>query len=394
MDPRVAEAMDPFQCEIFGNPSSLHWAGRMARAAVDKAREQVARLLGAQPSQIVFTASGTEADNMALIGVADACGWRDCHILTSRIEHPAILETCAYLESRGIEVTHLGAEANGIVRPDEFAAALRPNTRLVSVMTANNVTGALQPIQEIGRIARDRGALFHTDAVQAVGKISFDMKTAPIDLLSLSAHKLHGPKGVGVLFIRSDDTIRPLIHGGGQEGGRRSATENTAGIVGLGEAAEIAASEMTDEAARLVRMRDRLIDGILSSIPNAYLIGDRFRRLPSHACFGFEGAENDAIRLLLALDKAGIAASTGSACSARHAGEPSTVLQAMGMNPIQARGSLRISLGRFNTMSEVERFLDVIPRLAAGMRPSVSRLAVRQQQKGITSIGLHQKNDM
>lgn len=373
LDPRVVKAMEPYLDGIFGNPSSLHWAGREAHEAIVQARQQVADLFSAQPKEIIFTASGTESDNMALIGVIEGLGQRENHLITSSIEHPAILETCRYLEGQGVDVTYLSVDGEGLIDPNDLRQALRPTTRLVSIMAANNVVGTLQPITELSRITREHGALFHTDAVQAVGKIPLNVKTQPIDLLSLSAHKLHGPKGVGALFVRDGVPLKPLVHGGGQERGLRSATENVAGIVGLGKAAEIARVEVSEEASYLVQLRDRLIDSITSVLPNAYLIGHRYRRLPGHVSLGLAGQEGEAIKLLLALDEAGIAISTGSACSANHGSEPSYILRAMGFDLIRARGSLRITLGRFNTAAEVDRFLNVLPAIAAELRPITSR---------------------
>jgi cysteine desulfurase len=373
LDPRVTKAMEPYLDGIFGNPSSLHWAGREARAAIDQARRQVADLFSAQPGEIVFTASGTEADNLALIGVIAGLGQCENHLITSSIEHPAILETCRYLEQQGVDVTYLPVDGDGLIDPNDLRQALRPTTRLVSIMAANNVVGTLQPITELSRITREHGALFHTDAVQAVGKIPLNVQTQSIDLLSLSAHKLHGPKGVGALYVRNGVTLKPLVHGGGQERGLRSATENVAGIVGLGKAAEIARTEMSEEASYLVQLRDRLIDTITTTLPNAYLIGHRYRRLPGHVSLGLAGQEGEAIKLLLSLDEVGIAISTGSACSANHGSEPSYILRAMGFDLIRARGSLRITLGRFNTAAEVDRFLNVLPQIAAELRPITSR---------------------
>ena len=373
LDPRVIEAMLPCYEVNFGNPSSLHSAGQQAKQAVDEGRRQVAELFRANPDEIVFTASGTESDNMALAGVASLYKAQDCHIITSSFEHPAILETCKYLERLGYAISYLPVSPEGIVDPETLTSALRPNTRLVSVMAANNVVGTLQPIAELAKITKTHGALFHTDAVQAVGKIPLQMDAMPVDLLSLSAHKLHGPKGIGALYIRKGLIIEPLIHGGGQERGIRSATENVAAIAGLGKAAEIARLEMRDEAPRLVKLRDRLIEEIQTQIPNAYLIGHRYKRLPGHICLGFAGQEGEAIHLMLSLNEAGIAISTGSACSSHHAGQPSYILMAMGMDPIRARGSLRITLGRFNTEAEVDEFLDVLPRLVGEMRPVTSR---------------------
>lgn len=381
LDPQVVNAMLPFLFQTFGNPSSLHWAGRQARQAVTQARQQVADLLGASPDEIIFTASGTEADNMALVGIAEAYGWRDCHFITSAIEHPAILATCRYLEQHGIEVTYLPVNRNGLVEPEALKQALRPNTRLVSVMAANNVIGTLQPLGELSRLAHAHGTLFHTDAVQAVGKIPLDLRSLPIDLLSLSAHKLHGPKGVGALVVRQGVPLKPLLHGGGQERGLRSATENVAGIVGLGQAAQIAQNGMAAEAVRLVGLRDHLLEGITAAVPNVYLIGHRYHRLPGHLCLGLAGQEGEAIKLLLALDEAGIALSTGSACSASHTTEPSYILLALGCDPIRARGSLRLTLGRFNTEAEVTRFLDVFPQVVAGLRPMTTRFPVQELER-------------
>jgi cysteine desulfurase len=373
LDPRVADAMAPWLGPRFGNPSSLYLIGREARQAVDDARLEVARLIGAEPSEIVFTGSGSAADNLALIGSMEALGLEGAHIITSAIEHPAVLETCRYLERRGADVTYLEPEPDGIVSPAALAEALRPKTRLVSIMAANNVTGMVQPITELSRIAHAHGALFHTDAVQAVGHLPFDMRAHPIDLLTISAHKFHGPQGVGALYVRSGVELKPLVHGGGQERGLRSATENVAGLVGLARAVSLVRSEMATEAVRLVGLRDRLIDGIQHAIPNAYLIGHRYRRLPGHLCFGFAGQEGESIKLLLALDELGICVSSGSACSAHRVSEPSYVLVAMGFDPFRARGSMRISLGRFNTDAEVDHFLEVLPKAATALRSISSR---------------------
>ena len=255
LDPRVVESMLPFFGAIFGNPSSIHSDGQEAREALDLARQQVADLFHASPDEIIFTASGTEADNLALIGVAVQFKPQDCHLITSIFEHPAILETCKYLEKLGYSVTYLPINSAGIVEPDSLRQALQPNTRLVSIMAANNVVGTLQPIQELAEITKAHGALFHTDAVQAVGKIPLFMDKTPIDLLSTSAHKLHGPKGIGALYIRKGVTIEPLIHGGGQERGIRSATENVAGIVGFGKAAQLSRLDMEAESMRLAKLR-------------------------------------------------------------------------------------------------------------------------------------------
>ena len=368
VDLRVIEAMAPWHAGLYGNPSSLHALGRHARDAVEAARAQVAALLGARPQEIIFTASGTEANNLALAGAIEAAGPGPHHLVTSAIEHPAVLETARVLEARGVALTIVPVDAEGVVDSEVVWRSLTLHTRLVSIMAANNVIGTVEPLTAIADVVRESGALFHTDAVQAAGKIPFDVRSLPVDLLSLSAHKLHGPKGVGALYVRDGAKLGPIIHGGGQERGLRSATENVAGIVGLGQAAELALAEMAEDNARLVALRDRLIAGIFDACPQAYLIGHAKHRLPGHVSLGFSGQEGEAIRLLLALDEAGIAVSTGSACSASHAAEPSYVLQALGFDPFRSRGALRLTLGRFNTEEEVERVIDVLPRLVGGLR--------------------------
>jgi len=381
LDPRVAESMRLLEDEgfgeasfggsSFGKPSSLHSEGRQARALVDEGRGRVAALLAAAPAEIIFTASGTEADNLALLGVFRS-GKEPGHMITSCIEHPAIMETCRFLEECGVEVTYLPVDGDGIVDPEDLARALRPNTRLVSVMAANNVVGTLQPIAELARITKEHGALFLTDAVQATGKVPLDVSRVPLYLLSMSAHKLHGPKGIGALYVRSGVRLQPVIFGGGQERGLRSATENVAGIVGFGMAAQIAKAEMAEEAARLVGLREHLLANLCEALPQAYLIGHPFKRLPGHLCLGFSGQEGEAIKLLLSLDESGVAASSGSACSAHHAGEPSHVLVAMGFDPIRARGGLRVTLGRFNTQNEVDRFVQILPGAIESLRAVAS----------------------
>jgi cysteine desulfurase len=359
LDPRVLEAMVPFLGGAFGNPSSLHQEGRAARAAVDSARAQVAGLIGAEPEEIVFTASGTEADNLALIGAVHASGGTG-HVVTSTIEHAAILETCKFLASTGTKITHLPVDWDGLVRPDSLLRALQSNVTLVSVMVANNVVGTLQPIEELAHLTRLHGVLFHTDAVQAGGKIPLDVNRLNVDLLSLSAHKLHGPKGVGALYVRSGVKLDPIVYGGGQERGLRSATENVAGIVGFGAAAEIARQELVEEASRLDGFRDYIAGELRRLFPNSYLFGHPTQRLPGHLSFGFRGQERELGKLLTALDQAGVAISAGSACSAHHSGEPSGVLLAMGYDAESARGLIRVSLGRFNTRTEIDRFLHVL----------------------------------
>ena len=367
LDPRVRHAMEPYLDGVFGNPSSLHWAGRQAHDAVEAGRGEVAALLGARPAEIVFTASGTESDNLAVLGALGAMqGPR--HVITSAFEHPAVLEPCRFLERQGVEVTYLPVSPQGIVAPETLAAALRPTTRLVSVMAANNVVGTVQPTAELAALAHEAGALFHTDAVQAAGKLPLNVGRSPVDLLSLSAHKLHGPKGIGALYVRPGVELAPIVYGGGQERGLRSATENVAAIVGFGQAALLARAEMGEESARLVGLRERVLAAVTGEIDNAYLIGHPYQRLPGYLCFGFSGQEADAIRLLFALDDAGIAVSSGSACSAHNAGEPSYVLTAMGFDTIRARGSLRISMGRFTSDDDIDQLLTALPKAAESLK--------------------------
>ncbi len=351
--------MTPFLGGAYGNPSSLHHEGRVAREAVETARAQVAALIGAEPDEIIFTGSGTEADNLALVGAVRATG-KPGHVVTSSIEHAAILETCRFLASTGTKITYLPVDHDGVVGPDGLLRALQSNVTIVSVMAANNVVGTLQPIEELAHLTKLNGVLFHTDAVQAGGKISLDVDQLHVDLLSLSAHKLHGPKGVGALYVRKGVNLSPIVFGGGQERGVRSATENVASIVGFGAAAAIAKSELAEEAIRLARFRDRIASELARKLPHLYVFGHPVQRLPGHFSFGLRGSETEVGKLLVVLDQAGIAASAGSACNANHAEEPSGVLLAMGYDAERARGLIRVSLGRFNTDQEVDRFLEIL----------------------------------
>ncbi|HPC20935.1 MAG: cysteine desulfurase [Phycisphaerae bacterium] len=373
LDPRVRAAMQPYLDGDFGNPSSLHSEGRAARAAVEQARRHVAALVNAPENGVIFTASGTEANNLALRGVCAAARGKPIHVITSAIEHPAVRQVIRVLGRDGVATSVLRVSADGIVDPDELRAALRPETRLVSIMAANNVIGTLQPVRELAAVAHECGALFHTDAVQAAGHVPLALERDGIDLLSLSGHKLHGPKGVGALLVRKGVSLEPLVFGGGQEHGLRSGTENVPGIIGLGEAARLCRADQAVESARLVGLREGLIEGVLASVPGAYLIGHRYRRLPGNACFGFAGQEGEGMRLLLALDEAGVAVSTGSACSAHKANEPSHVLRALGYDEFRARGALRITLGRFNTEAELEVFLEILRRAVGQLRPITGR---------------------
>lgn len=363
--PEVVEAMLPYYRDHWGNPSSLHWSGREAREAMDRAREQVAALLGALPEEIVFTGSGTEADNQALFGITAANRKKGGHIITSAIEHHAILHTAQFLEKSGLRVTYLPVDSHGLVDPDAVRRASTDDTVLVSIMHANNEIGTLAPIQEIGAICRQRGVLLHTDAVQTVGHLPINVREMNIDLLSLSAHKLYGPKGVGALFVRKGVRISPLIHGGGHERGRRSSTENVPGIVGLGEAARLAAEDLEWEVAHNSELRDRMIEGLLERVPDSMLTGHPAQRLPNNASFCIRYIEGES--MLLNLDFEGIAVSSGSACTSGSL-EASHVLLAIGLPHDVAHGSLRISFGRGNTLQEVERFLEVFPPIVEKLR--------------------------
>lgn len=365
VDPRVLEAMLPYLGRSFGNPSSIHSLGLESRKAVAAAREQVAGLIGAGRDEIIFTSSGTEADNLAIKGVAAANSHRGRHLVTTRIEHHAVEGSCRRLEERGFSVTYVGVDQHGLVDPRDIEKAITSQTILISVMHANNEMGAIQPVAEIGRLARARGICFHTDAVQTAGHIPARVDELGVDLLAMSGHKLHGPKGVGALYVRQGTRISPLLHGGGQERGLRSSTENVPGIVGLGRAAEIAGAEMAAEAAKLVRLRDRLAGGILERIPRVRLNGHPARRLPNNVNVSVASVEGES--LAESLDLEGMAVSTGSACSSETGGA-SPVLTAMGAPVELARGSVRFSLGRENTEAEIDRVLEAFPRIVARLR--------------------------
>lgn len=365
LSPKALEAMTPYFSTEYGNPSSLYRFGQKARAELEALRARAAACLGAKPEEIVFTSGGTEADNWALLGVAELRGNKGKHLIVSAVEHHAVLHTAQYLERKGFEVTYLPVDGEGRVNPDDVRAALRPDTILISVMAANNEIGTLQPVAEIGAIAREAGVLFHTDAVQAVGHIPVDVEAWGADLLSLSAHKFHGPRGVGILYMRRPLKLPPLIHGGGQERGRRSGTENVAGAAGLVAALEEAVASLPEEAARLTALRDKLIRGILAAVPRSRLTGPAENRLPGSASFVFECVEGESI--LLRLDNEGICASSGSACSSASL-DPSHVLLAIGLPHEIAHGSLRLTLGRETTEADVDHLLEVIPRVVAGLR--------------------------
>jgi cysteine desulfurase len=361
----VLEEMLPYFGEMYGNPSSLYGTAAASKQAIETAREQVATALGATPGEIYFTASGTEGDNWALIGAAEATGKNGGHIITSAIEHHAVLHTCKYLEKRGFAVTYLPVDENGLVSLQELESAIRPDTFLISVMFANNEIGTIQPIREIGRLAKERNILFHTDAVQAVGHVPIDVHEMNIDLLSLSAHKIYGPKGMGALYMRKGIPLKSFLHGGAQERGRRAGTENVPGIVGLGKAIQLISSETQEENARLIPLRDRLIEGILSAVPHAKLNGHRTQRLPGNVNISFEFVEGESILLLL--DARGIAASSGSACTSGSL-DPSHVLLAIGLPHEKAHGSVRFTLGKYNTAEEVEEVIRTLPPIIEKLR--------------------------
>lgn len=363
LDPEVLEEMLPYLKEEFGNPSSIHLFGRNARKAVDEARDRVASLLNCEASEIVFTGSGTEADNMAIKGVADATEKK--HIITSLIEHHAILNACVYLEKKGYRITYVGVDRHGIVDVNQVKDAINEDTFLISIMHANNETGVIQPVEEIGRIAREKEVYFHTDAVQTTGKEKIDLRQMDIDLLSLSAHKIYGPKGTGALYIRKGTKMEAIIHGGHHEYNRRAGTENVAGIAGLGKATEIAGKEMEKESKTIRRLRDRLYDKVSKNVENVYLNGHPEKRTAGTLNLSFEFVEGEAT--ILNLDLKGIGVSSGSACTSGTL-TPSHVLTAMGVPALLAQSAIRFSLGKFNTQEEIDYTAEVIPEIIGKLR--------------------------
>lgn len=364
-DPEVVKAMLPYFTEKFGNPSTLYSVGREAKRAIEEARAKVAGLVGAEAEEIVFTSGGTEADNFALEGVAFANESKGNHIITSTIEHHAVLEPAHFLEKRGFKVTYLPVDSSGLVDPADVRKAITDETILISIMHANNEIGTIEPIEEIGKIAREADIYFHTDAVQTVGSLPIDMNKLNVDLLSMSAHKLYGPKGVGALYIRKGTKMVSFLQGGGQERKRRASTENVPGIVGFGKAAEIDQADMEERSLRLSKLRDQLIKGILEKVDRSRLNGHPERRLPNNVSVCMESVEGEA--LLLALDSYGICASSGSACTSGSL-EPSHVLTSLGLTPDVAFGSLRLTLGRHTTEDEVKFVLEVLPQIVAKLR--------------------------
>jgi cysteine desulfurase len=371
VDREVLDAMLPYFSGSFGNASSIHSAGQRGRSAVDAARESVAALLGAKPAEIVFTCGGTEADNLALFGTVTRGDRPRKHLITTAIEHHAVLNSAQALENQGVDVTYVPVGRTGIVDPAEIREAIRPETALISVMLANNEVGTIQPIEEIGRVGADNDIYFHCDAVQAAGKLPLDVNRLGVDLLSISAHKIYGPKGVGALYVRTGMELEPIFHGGHHERDRRPGTENVPGIVGMGKAAELAVKNLATDAARLAALRDKFESALLS-LPGVRLNGDGHHRVPNTCYLSFDAAGGEA--LVIALDLQGIACSTGAACSSG-AVEPSHVLTAIGLSADQARSSLRFSLGRPTTAEEIDRAIEIIPAVVERLR-ALSPLSV------------------
>lgn len=370
----VLEAMMPYFAGMYGNANSIHSDGQRARMAIEEARESVAALIGAKPAEIVFTSGGTEADNLAIFGVVGAANGRR-HVITSTIEHHAVLHACQKLERDGVDVSFVPVGSDGIVDPEDVRRALRPGTKLISVMHSNNELGTIQPIEEISRIAREADVYFHADAVQAAGKLPLDVNRLGVDLLSLSAHKFYGPKGTGALFVKSGTALEPILFGGHHERDRRPGTENVAGIVGMGRAAEIARQRLSEDSPRVTVLRDRFEETLLARVPNCHVNGERARRVPNTSNITFRNAEGES--LVIALDLRGLACSTGAACSSG-AIEPSHVLTAIGLPADEGRSSIRFSLGRETTAQQIDFALDIIPDTVDRLRelsPSYKRPA-------------------
>lgn len=357
VDERVVLSMLPYHSEEYGNASSLHSFGTHAKEIMDRSRRKLASFIGAHPDEIVFTSGGTEANNLALKGIAFANRAKGNHIIVSTIEHDCVLNVCRWLETQGFFITYLGVDSNGVVDTNELKKFINPKTILVSVMHANNEIGTIEPVEEIGKICKSYNVPFHSDACQSFGKIPIDVNKSGIDLLSVNSHKIYGPKGVGALYIRRGVNIVPLLHGGGQEGGLRSTTENLPGIVGFANAAELCIQGMKTETNKLLRLRTGLTDFLFENFESAYINGAMENKLPGLVNFSFHGLEGETIRLLLLLDEKGIAVSAGSACSSNDkTNNASHVLQAIGLNQFEARGSIRVSFGRYSTDGDLERF--------------------------------------
>jgi len=380
--PEVAAAVQPFLDDLFGNPSSIHWAGRDVRKAVEDARGEIASFYGCRPLEVVFTGSGTEADNLGVKGVAYRPGNAGKHIITTQVEHPAIMNTCRFLETQGFRVTYVPVNRQGVVEPDAVRCAITKDTILVSVMAANNETGCIMPIEEIGAIAREAGVLMHTDAVQSTGKVPISWETLPVDLLSFSGHKVNGVKGAGGLLVRKGIELTPALHGGHQERGRRGGTENVVGIVAMGKAFSILSKSMGEEVAEVRRLRDAFERALYARIPEIVLNGHPTLRLPNTVNLSFRFVEGEA--LLLNLDMMGIACSSGSACTSGSL-EASPILMAMGADPIDSQGALRFSLGRGNTDEDVAYAVDAIETVVNKLR-AMSPLYHSREGKCSTNI--------
>lgn len=357
LNEEVLKEMEPYFCEYFGNPSTLYSLGQKSKEALEEARKRVADAINAKPEEIIFTSGGSESDNLAIKGIAFKNQDKGKHIITSEIEHPAVKETLVFLESIGFEVTYLPVYGDGIIKIEDLKKAIRDDTILITVMHANNEIGTIQPIAEIGKIAKEKGIIFHTDAVQTFGKIPVDVEELGVDLLSLSSHKIYGPKGVGALYIRKNTRLVPQIHGGGQERGLRSGTENIPGIVGFGKAAEMASENQKKDYDYLIQIRDGIIDKVLEEIPASYLNGDKEKRLPNIINFRFSAIEGES--LILLLDAKGINSSTGSACSSKNL-KASPILKALGLEDVDVHGSLRLSLGLENSIEDVDVVVEAI----------------------------------
>ncbi|MCU0643970.1 MAG: cysteine desulfurase NifS [bacterium] len=365
VDPQVVEAMLPFFHEKFGNPSSIHSFGRETKVALEEAREAVAEFVKARAADIYFTSGGTESDNLAIKGAAYELKNKGNHIITSKVEHHAVLHTCEALEQEGFEITLLNPDKYGVVHPEAVEKAIKSNTILISIMHANNEVGTINPIEKIGEIAQSKGILFHTDAVQTFGKLPLNLSKLPIDLMSVSGHKIYGPKGIGILYIRKGVKLAQLMHGGGHERNRRAGTENIPGIIGLAKAVELRKQNFKKENEHIKKLRDRLAERIDKEVPRAILNGHPEKRLAGHLNLSFQGIEGEA--LLLSLDLKGIAASSGSACTSGSI-DPSHVLLAMGVKPELARSSIRFSLGKDNTEADVDYTLEILPEIVTRLR--------------------------
>jgi cysteine desulfurase len=369
IDERVIDAMLPFYYDVFGNPSSLHRTGTSSKSVLENSREVIAGTIGASPSEIIFTGSGTEANNLALKGIAFGNRQRGNHLIVSAIEHDCILNTCSWLEEQGFSVAYLPVDETGVIDMGQFLDSITPKTILASVMFANNEIGTLEPVSAIGRVCKERGILFHTDACQAFGKIPIDVEKENISLMTINSHKIYGPKGVGALYSRNGVKIEPILHGGGQEKGLRSSTENVPAIAGFAEAAKLCMNEMEQEAVRQRTLRNNLIRRLSEQYESFYINGDPGNCLPGYLNFSFHGLEGEAIRLLLELDEKGISVSAGSACSSNQVNHnASHVLRAIGRNPFEARGAIRVSIGRFNHGNDIDVFTAALGETIGSMK--------------------------